>query len=493
MSNQESPARCQEFVRVAAGLFVLLFPVRLALALMVAPEIPFYDEWDAVIDGMARPLLAGNFSLHYLLVPHNEHVLFWTKGLNYLLLRAGDLQFDNVPVCEISQFFYSGIVATLIALAAGSLTTREKSAGGNFRSVQWWFVASASIAAMLPYAWENIGMGWGSSYYFLIGFSAATIILASTMRASGAALVLLGIVAVSAGVSMGSGFFAAIAALLALALRVRIGTLPARGAVRMAIVLLFAAATCAALVIGRGRSPVEWSTLQSIELFALLLLLSPAWILLLRLWRGQGSNADVAFVCVAVWGLMQACAILLGRPVFRLWYPISRYVDVLALTGFAAIGCLCRLAIAEPIPHAWTALSRIVMGGAIVLSLAFAPFAWNAMNLRADHQREQTTRLVNYIHGGDTGAIEHAPADTLPYPQRDRLRHLLDASDVRRILGDEAGTRAAPSVFVENVRIVNARLASNALWILPVTTMLGLLILTAPRRRVPELTSADAP
>ena len=485
MSNQESPARCQEFVRVAAGLFVLLFPVRLALALMVAPEIPFYDEWDAVIDGMARPLLAGNFSLHYLLAPHNEHVLFWTKGLSYLLLRAGDRQFDNVPVCEVSQLFYSAIVATLIALAASNLTATDKSAGGNFRPVQWWFVASASIAAMLPYAWENIGMGWGSSYYFLIGFSAATIILASTMRASGAALVLLGIVAVSAGVSMGSGFFAAIAALLALALRVRIGTLPARGAVRMAIVLLFAAATCAALVIGRGRSPVEWSTLQSIELFALLLLLSPAWILLLRLWRGQGSNADVAFVCVAVWGLMQVCAILLGRPVFRLWYPISRYVDVLALTGFAAIGCLCRLAIAEPAPRVWSALSRSVMAATIGLSLAFAPFAWHALNQRADNQRAQTALLIRYIHAGDAGAIEHAPADALPYPQRDRLRHLLDAPDVRRILGDEVGTRAAPSVFVENVRAVNATLARHAIWILPLATLLGLLILVTPRRRVP--------
>jgi len=115
------------------------------------------------------------------------------------------------------------------------------------------------------------------------------------------------------------------------------------------------------------------------------------------------------------------------------------------------------------------------------------------LNQRADNQRAQTALLIRYIHAGDAGAIEHAPADALPYPQRDRLRHLLDARDVRRILGDEAGTRAAPSVFVENVRIVNARLASNALWILPVTTMLGLLILTAPRRRVPELTSADAP
>jgi hypothetical protein len=104
---------------------------------------------------------------------------------------------------------------------------------------------------------------------------------------------------------------------------------------------------------------------------------------------------------------------------------------------------------------------------------------------RADHQRAQTSLLAQYIHAGDVGAIEHAPADALPYPQRDRLRRLLDAPDVRRILGDEVGTRAAPSEFVENVRAVNAVLASKAIWILPLATVLGMLILTATRRRVP--------
>ena len=487
MSSQESPVRWQEFVRVLAGLFVLLFPVRLALALMVAPEIPYYDEWDAVIDGMARPLLSGNFSLHFLLEPHNEHLLLWTKGLNYLLLRAGDLQFDNVPVCQISQLVYAGIAATLIALAARNLEGKAASAGSDFRfgHTQGWFVASASIAAMLPYGWENIGMGWGSSYYFLIGFSAAAIILASVMRASAGMLALAGIATVAASVSMGSGFFAGIAGLLALGLRVRIGTLPAPDAVRTALVLLFATVACAALVVRPGRVPIEWGMLQSFELLVLLLLLSPVWILSLRVWRGQGSNADVAFACVAVWGFMQLCAILLGRPAFRLWYPISRYVDVLALTAFAGIGCLCRLAIAEPAPQVWTALSRVVLAATIVLSLAFAPFAWNAMNLRAQHQRVQTVHLAEYIHSSDTGAIENAPEDALPYPQRDRLRHLLDAPDVRRILGDEAGTRAAPSVFVEGVRVVNASVAKNAIWILPLATMLGLLILTAPRQRSP--------
>jgi hypothetical protein len=124
------------------------------------------------------------------------------------------------------------------------------------------------------------------------------------------------------------------------------------------------------------------------------------------------------------------------------------------------------------------------MGAAIVFILAFAPFAWNAMNLRADHQRAQTGRLAAYIQAGDTGAIEHAPADALPYPQRDRLRRLLDAPDVRRILGDEVGTRAAPSGFVENVRAVNAALANNAIWTLPLAAMLGLLVLATPRRQL---------
>ncbi|HSE11264.1 MAG TPA: hypothetical protein VLB69_01405, partial [Rudaea sp.] len=126
---------------------------------------------------------------------------------------------------------------------------------------------------------------------------------------------------------------------------------------------------------------------------------------------------------------------------------------------------------------------RVAPGAAIVLMLAFAPFAWRAMDQRAEHQREQTERLARYIHAGDTDAIELAPADALSYPLRDRLRRLLDAPDVRRILGDEAGTRAAPSAFVENVRVVNTALAGNAIWILPLTSMLGLLLLTAPRRR----------
>lgn len=474
MSNPHTPTRRLEFLRILAGMFLVLFPVRLALVLMIAPETPFYDEWDSIIDHMARPMLAGDFSPHYLLEPHNEHPMLWTKVLGYLLLRVGDVQFDNVPVCEVSQFIYAVVASALIAIGAINLPRGR-----------WWFVASAGIAAALPYAWENIGMGWGNSYYFLIAFAAWTIILASVMRSSVGSLIMLGVVAVASGLSMGSGPFAAIVAMFALAMRVRAGTLSFRDAARASVVLLLALAALAVLHTHAAPMAVSWGLPQSAELAVLVALLLPMWILILRVLRRQGGNADIAFACVALWGLMQIVAILLARPAFRLWYPISRYVDVLALTAFANIACLARLALAAPAQRTWILLSRITTIATIVATLAVSPFAWHWMNVRADNQREQTDRLVRYVRGGDTLAIEDADDDVLPYLERGRLRQLLDAADVRLILGDKVGTRPAPSAFVGNVREFNAALVRNAIWLLPLSLGFGLLTLVSARRSAP--------
>lgn len=488
----KSLARHAEFIQILTGVFLVVFSIRLALVLMVAPEIPFYDEWDAVIDGMARPMLAGKFSFQYFLVLHNEHPLLWTRAVSYLLLRASDLQFDNVPVCEVSQFIYAGVAATLIALAAKNLTAMDGGNAGNARSNfrltavdndRWWFVAGAAIAAALPYGWENIGVGFGSCYYFLIGFSAGTIILASVVRYSVLTAILLGIVAAASGASMATGLFAAVAAMLALVLRIRIGALTLRAATIPAAVLLVALASATFLIAGAGRVTLEWRFIQSAELAILAVLSLPTWILLLRVFRGRGTNADIAFVCISVWGCMQIGAILLGRPAFRLWYPISRYFDILALTAFANIGCLFRIAIADPTQRRRAWLSRAAVIAAAISMLALSPFAWHWMQVRADNQRGQTDMLVRYIHDGDARAIEEAPAVELPYPDRARLRSLVDAPDVRLILGDAVGTRPAPSPFVENVRNVNAVLARNGSWLLPLALAIGSLILARARWR----------
>lgn len=457
--------------RVAAGLFLIIAAVRIALVLAFAPENPYYDEWDSVIDLMARPMLAGNFSVSFLLTPHNEHTLVWTKLVSYLQLRWSDLQFDNVLVCEFNQVLYAAIAASLIALAASKL--------GSFR---WWFVACSTLLIALPYGWETISTSWGNVYYFLIGFSVAAILLAATARGTVGASVAIVLCALAAGVSMGSGLFAAPVAILAVLLRLRIADFSATIATRVIAAILAAAILIAATTL-RTHPSIGWGAVQSIELLLLVLLLIPTWCLLLRIWRRDADNVDIAFVCVALWGTMQIGAVLLARPEFRLWNPTSRYIDVLATAALANTGCLCRLALIDEARRFWKDIATATMAFAIVLVLAFAPFAWHWTNAHAADERVQTQRLIRYIRGNDTDAIVAAPANELPYPVRDRLLALIDAKDVRYLLGDRVGTRPTAAPLVEKARAFDATLIRNGIWLLPLLLIAGLLILVRPARK----------
>jgi hypothetical protein len=452
------------------GIFLIVFAARLAMVLIFAPEMPYYDEWDGVIEGMARPLSSGNFSFGFFFQPHNEHLLFWTKLFSYIALRAGDLQFDNVPVCEINQLLYAFIVAGLITLAAKNL--------GAFR---WWFVVATVLIAALPFGGETIGMGWGDPYYFLVGFSAATIILASGLRGSIAACVALALASFAAGISMASGVLVGAAALLAVTMRLRSGDLSIAAAARMASAIFIAMLLTVLFAISANRATLGWGVVQSAELALLIALWFPTWLLSIRIWHRTANNVDIAFVCVAVWGLMQIGAILLGRPTFRLWYPVPRYVEIFGAGLFANLGCLCRLAMVDKHRKIWTMLSRAAAIVVVVTAIVSLPIAWQWTRQRAADEHEQEQRVTRYIHDGDRSAIDGAPIEKLPYPLRERLQMWIDAPDVRLILGDRIGTRPTPSPFVEKVRGFNAMLIDGTGWLLPLTLGSGMLLLVRSR------------
>lgn len=458
--------RRSDFLRIFSGSFLILFPVRLMFALYMAPEIPYYDEWDSLIDGMFRPMLAGTFSPGFFLAPHNEHIIFWTKAVSYVFLRLGDLQFDNVPVCEFNQLLYSLLAALLIALAARNV--------GRFK---WHFVVCAILVAALPYAWENIGTGFQNGFYFLIGFGVGTIVLAVFVEDSIGASILLALMALASGMSMGSGFFAAIVAMGVLVLRRRAGLLSTHGFMRM-FALLAAAVACVFALIGRHEGmALGWGLVQSAQLAILLLCWTPTWLLFLRIWRGEADKADITFACISLWALMQIGAILLGRPAFRLWLPISRYVDVLAVAAFANLGSLARLAIASPKRRLWTLLTQSAFVMVILASISLSPMAWHWAQVRADSQREQTQLVARYVHDADTAGFDDAPEGNVPYPVRARLRTLIDAPDVRWILGDQIGTRPVAAPFVVFVRALNAVLQRFAIWLLLLAFVSAALIL----------------
>lgn len=466
---QDAPTR-STFVFTALGIFLIVFAVRLAFVLTSAPEMPFFDEWDGVIDSMARPLMAHNFSPEFFFRAHNEHTLLWTKLLSYFVLRAGDLQFDNVPVCEISQWFYAIVVATLIAAAAKHLAW-----------CRWPFIAGATLIATLPYGWENIDMGWGNPYYFLLGFSAAAFFLATYSRGSFVDALLLCLSALGAGFAMGSGWSTALLAIVPLVFRVRSGTLSISIAAPMAAMLVASAIVVALFGTHANHATIDWGVVQTLETVLVIAAWFPTWFMLRRLWRSGGDAVDMAFVVFALWGFAQIAAILIGRPTFRLWFPVSRYVEIIGAGAFANLGCLCRLAIVDADKTIWTRLAEIATTATMFLAISCSPIAWHWMNIHADDLHRQEQRLADYIHGGNVGAIEHAPANELAYPSRERLRSFLDAPDVRLALGDRIGTRSTPTAFVAAVRDANAVLVRNGFWLLPLTIGLGLLSLARSR------------
>ncbi|MBS0571025.1 MAG: hypothetical protein JSS28_10480 [Proteobacteria bacterium] len=458
--------------RIGLALFVAIATVRLSLVLYMATPLPFYDEWPQLIDGIARPMLTQTLRPGaMLLATHNEHVLAPTRLLEWGLLRANDLQFDNTLACALNQVLRAALAALLIVLALPLFPRRSR-----------WFVCAATAFVAIPYDWENIGMGFANSYFLLAGFSILAIVAATRVRRLVSGTIGLVAFALLADVSMGSGFFAAAIAVAIMAMRWRTGDL------RTSATLVFAAALIACGITGaaltwRATGGASIGALQVLQIVLVLCLWIPTGILGYRCLGARTlGRFDLALLGVSLWGLAEILAILALRPEFRLWLPISRYMEILGIGAFANLGCLMRVADTVPSLRGFTRWALPAFAGAIVLGAPFAThwFEWRAGNLAA-----QAQRVERYIRQGDTTALTTAPATELPFPSSEYLRAELDAADVRYILGDVYGMRPRPAPLTAFWRGFGADLRAWRFAIWPAMALLawGLLPPSWRRRR----------
>lgn len=457
--------------RIGLALFAAIATVRLSLALYIATPLPFYDEWPGVIERIARPMLAH--TLHpvaMLLATHNEHVLAPTRLLEWGLLGANDLQFDNTLVCALSQLMRAALAAALIVLALPA-----------FARMPRLFVAAAAAFAAIPYDWENIGMGFANSYFLLAGFSVFTIVSAARVRRIVPGTIVLIAFALLADVSMGSGFFAAALGMFVVATRWQ------RGDLRTPAALVFAVALGACVAIGmaltwRATGGVSIAALPALQIMLAVLVWIPTAVLGHHCLRSHAvARCDLALLGVSLWGLAEILAIIAMRPEFRLWFPISRYMEILGIAAFANIGCLMRVAHSTPALHWLARWALPAFACAIALGTPFAAywFEWRVNNLAA-----QAQRIRHYIRQGDAATWTSAPVAELPLPSLDYLRAQLDAPDVRYILGDIYGTRPQPAPLTAFWRGFGADLRASRFAIWPAAALLAWLLLPPAWRRV---------
>lgn len=410
------------------GAFCLLFlaiaAVRLSMVLLLAPAIPFYDEWDGVVAAMAKPLRAGVFDPAYLFASQNGHPLLWTKLTSLLFLLAQGQHFDNVPVCLFSQLVYAFAAALLIHGASTRL-------GEDGR----WFAVVAALVLIVPFDWENVTMGWGNLYLFASLFGVG--LLVACAYSDGRLRGLLGIAALggAATLSLGSGLVAPAIGAAILIWRATQREIEMRRAVAVACVLI--AWALLGFAIGRTThvdgQDAPLGPVHAAELALLTLLWLPAWIHAARYLRGERSAFALVVIAVAGWAFVQIVAMILLRPLhFRLWLPISRYMDIIAVGALAVLASISLVARGRRgLPFGLPAASaRAALIAAALATVLASPLAFGWQWRWAAYHRDQEKLIRAYLASHDGSLLRDATPTSLPYPDAARLQQMLDDPDI---------------------------------------------------------------
>jgi hypothetical protein len=299
-------------------------------------------------------------------------------------------------------------------------------------------------------------------YVFLLAFSSALLVVCASARMMLAGIWGIILCGSLAALSSGSGFVAAAVSLGVVILRWY------RGDLRTVTAAAYGTALTACIGVGGFFATRALSVTHVIGSMQIIqaVIVCIAWIPTAALARDVAKTRtahaiEIAAIAISMWGFIEVLAMIVARPEFRIWWPISRYMEILGVAAFANIGCLMRLR-----PHVVLGFAaRCALPAALCAIVIFAPYATSWFALRAEQLNAQSERIHRYLHDHDSHAITDAPVDELAYPSRDFLLTQLDTPAVQTVLGDKFGTRAEPSGLTRGLRAATAFLKATAwLW-----------------------------
>jgi len=142
----------------------IIFGARLWLINSFGSDLPQGDAWGAEGIDLYKPYFEGTLNFSSLFSPHNEHRIFFTRVLSLSLLLING-QWDTKLQMQVNAIIFA-------AICCGIFLLYIKSMRGCYQ-----IMLAISIVSLfvLPFGWENTLSGFQSCFYFLIGFSIATI------------------------------------------------------------------------------------------------------------------------------------------------------------------------------------------------------------------------------------------------------------------------------------------------------------------------------
>lgn len=427
----------------ALALFAAMVAARLAYIDAFALPVPFYDQWDAEGARLLKPFLDGTLPLSELLSAHNEHRILWSRLLSLVVFWFTGGAWDNVALANASSVVLGACGALIAAVA-------WRSEGSLAQKLTATLLAAAMAA--LPFAWENMLVGFQSQFYFVMFWGVAGII--ATVARPTFAMRLVGLACAFAAVfSMASGVLCIAAMLGVLLLRAisrrEIDTATAAYAFALAGLALWGYRIVPVIEPHQVMRPDSLGSLLSALGVALgwpwtgeaarwgWLLWTPAVIFGVRMLAGRKAvGADGVMMGLALLAAGQSLAIASSRGQ-GMTEVSSRYSELLML-GLIANGwlvfSLVRSLSGHRIAHAWARVALVAW-----LVLAATPFALRqradleAMQLRHGQSCLQQRNLGLFLASGNPALLVQ-PHLQIPYPNAERLALLASDPTLRPTL-----------------------------------------------------------
>jgi hypothetical protein len=424
-------------VALAAGGVAL--GLKLTMVHAYGTDVPLMDEWDALGGALFVPRSLGLLRAADFLAAQNEHRIVLSRLIGYCL-AVENRQWDPLLEMTVNAAIHAGLCAALLLFA------RRFVRGVRFAAVA--LLTTALFAG--SYDWENTLQGIQSQFYLLEWSALGMFLLCAPAQPLSRRWLLGLLVGVLSLGTMSTGFFAAAALLLFMALRAGLERRSCgRGAAGALLLALLCALGCAAVVhvpgheILRARSAAQWIDVAATALswpqldwpLAFIILQLPMVALIVRCVRARRFGPDESvLVCLALWTWMQVAAIAYGRANFGI-VRSSRYADLFAVGSFANLLALAILSGSGARARGWGAL-------AAAWTALFACGLWardrEAHALYVDgfpRLRElQRNEVRSFLATGDLKRLSSADPGELPYPRSGILGSLLSSPGIRDLL-----------------------------------------------------------
>lgn len=427
---------------IAVGVALLALLARLLYIQLYAVPMPYWDQWDGEAAFLLKPWIDGSLQWADLIRTHNEHRILPTRLVtlgSYLVTG----QWNNMYEARVSALVYCFIPGLLVWQA---LRDERRS------RLNWLLVAMALATAVLPFAWENILVGFQSQFYFLILASLLAVGLAARQHENIIAIGGAVMLSIFAALTMASGMLTpvAVGATYVLACICLPGRRwPALGAV-FVLAAIAVAAYLSIPVIPEHRTLQAQGALEFINAvshvlgwpvsrfhLAVVALWLPSALMISRmLLRRRATPSELVMAGLCIWSALQGTAIAYGRG-HGMETPTSRYTELFipGLFGNAWFAVQLVRTLARP-SSVRTGAALVAGAFAITFTagmLRHVPADMAMVRERAEFGQIQQSNVLRYLTSNDPSALQ-VEYQHIPYPNAERLKALLDDPALRGAL-----------------------------------------------------------